>query len=140
MQRMMIDWNTGNVGIGTSSVNDAAYKLFVETGIRTRKVKVDAPSVAWPDYVFDDDYPLPSLKEVALFIEKNKHLQGVLSAAQAKKEGVDLGENQAALLQKIEELTLYCIQQDKKSAMQQQQIESLNEQLAAIKKLLEQKK
>jgi hypothetical protein len=102
----------GQVGIGTLNVNDANYKLFVETGIRTRKVKVDVAT--WPDYVFSSSYKLPSLKEVEQFIKQHKHLPDVPSEAEVKKEGLDLGENQAVLLKKIEELTLYIIDQNKR--------------------------
>lgn len=105
--RSLVVNSTGNVGIGTTNVNDANYKLFVETGIRTRKVKVD--QAIWPDYVFDRSYKLLSLQKVEAFIKTNRHLPGVPSAAQVQKEGLDLGDNQATLLKKIEELTLYVI-------------------------------
>jgi hypothetical protein len=116
--------SNGNVGIGTIYAGDANYKLFVETGIRTRKVKVDIAS--WADYVFSSAYKLPSLKEVEAFIKKNNHLPDVPSEAEVKKEGLDLGENQALLLKKIEELTLYIIEQGK-------QIENLKKEVKTIK-------
>jgi hypothetical protein len=112
--------SNGSVGIGTTNVNDANYKLFVETGIRTRKVTVDV--VAWPDYVFHPDYSLPSLPSVAAYIKDNNRLPGVPSADSIAKSGVDLGSNQAVLLKKIEELTLYVIQQQK-------EIEALKEEV-----------
>lgn len=101
----------GSVGIGTNNISDANYKLFVETGIRTRKVKVDLDT--WPDYVFSNDYRLRPLSEVESYISRHKHLPDVPSADEVKKEGLDLGENQATLLKKIEELTLYIIEQQK---------------------------
>lgn len=102
----------GKVGIGTNQINDTTYRLFVEKGIRTRKVKVDA--LTWSDYVFDKDYKLPALWEVDKFIQENKHLPGVLSTAEVGKNGIDLGDNQAVLLKKVEELTLYIIALSKK--------------------------
>lgn len=120
---MIIKGATGNVGIGTTNVTDANYKLFVETGIRTRKVKVDIAS--WPDYVFDKKYKLQNLAEVENYIRKNKHLPEVPSAQEAEKEGINLGENQAILLKKIEELTLHLIEMDKRV----QQLEAENKML-----------
>jgi hypothetical protein len=100
-----------SVGIGTDSISDPSYKLFVASGIRTRKIKVDI--AAWPDFVFESNYQLMPIKEVSKYIELNKHLPGINSAAEISKNGLDVGENQAALLKKIEELTLYIIKQDK---------------------------
>jgi trimeric autotransporter adhesin len=128
--RMIID-ETGKVGIGTTSLADNNYKLFVETGIRTRKVKVD--QAAWPDYVFYTGYKLPTLKEVEAFIQKNKHLQGMPSALEVEENGLDLGNNQAALLKKIEELTLYLIELNKK-------MDKLSDENDRMKKELETKK
>jgi hypothetical protein len=68
----------------------------------------------WPDYVFNKDYQLPALAEVEKFIQQNKHLPGIPAAAEVQQKGLDLGDNQAALLKKIEELTLYIIEQNKK--------------------------
>jgi hypothetical protein len=115
----------GKVGIGTTNVNDANYKLFVETGIRTRKIKVDQQS--WPDYVFQNTYVLRPLSEVESFIKKHQHLPGVPSAAQVTADGIDLGDNQAVLLKKIEELTLYLIEQKK-------EIETLKKEMSDLKK------
>jgi len=134
---------TSNVTTDPSGYN---YKLYVENGIRTRKVKVDQLT-NWPDFVFEKDYSLPSLEEVDKFIRTNKHLMGVKSAEEISKEGLELGESQTVLLQKIEELTLYIIDQDKKitdqdkkTADQQQQIADLKKELAEIKQLLTEKK
>jgi hypothetical protein len=123
-----IYYGTGNVGIGTTNITDANYKLFVETGIRTRKVKVDQST--WPDYVFYQQYKLPSLIEVESFIKSNNHLPDVPSAAEVEKDGLNLGDNQAVLLKKIEELTLYLIDINKK-------VDKLTQENAAMKKKLE---
>jgi hypothetical protein len=125
----------GSVGIGTVKTNDAAYKLFVESGIRTAKVKVDA-SANWPDYVFHATYRLRSLREVEQYIKQYHHLPEVPSTEEVEKEGVNLGDNQAVLLKKIEELTLYVIEQEK-------QIDKLineNRELSLLKKEVEQLK
>lgn len=146
VNKMLIN-ATGNVGIGTSQVSDVNYKLFVETGIRTRKIKVDATNVTWPDYVFNEDHKMPTLDEVEKFIQLNKHLPGVQSAAEVEKNGIDLGENQAVLLQKIEELTLYVIAQNKKIQLQQDKINSqsktesdLQSQISLLQKQFEELK
>lgn len=107
-----IFYDAGSVGIGTVNINDANYKLFVETGIRTRKVKVDQSS--WPDYVFHKEYKLLSLEEIEKYIKANQHLPEVPSFKEVEKNGIDLGENQAILLKKIEELTLIIIEQNKR--------------------------
>lgn len=103
----------GNVGIGTTYTADVNYKLFVETGIRTRKVKVDNVT-PWPDYVFKPTYKLPSLNELEKYLQKNQHLPDVPTAIEVEKNGIDLGDNQAILLKKVEELTLYMIELNKK--------------------------
>jgi len=113
----------GSVGIGTSNTNDAAYKLFVETGIRTRKIKVDQDG--WPDYVFNRNYHLRPLNEIEKFIRQYQHLPDVPSAAEVKNEGIDLGANQAVLLEKIEELTLYLIEQQKQMDELRRQVQDL---------------
>lgn len=64
----------------------------------------------WPDYVFEKDYMLPTLEELQLFIAEHNHLPGVPSAAEVKENGVHVGEMNAILLQKIEELTLHMIE------------------------------
>jgi hypothetical protein len=127
-------WFNGIVSIGTNLTN-SSYKLFVETGIRTRKVRVDQQT--WPDYVFHQDYDLLPLTEVEKFIQKNNHLPEVPSSKEVEQDGLDLGDNQSILLKKIEELTLYIIDQNKKIEEQQQQIKSLQQQQNAIKNLQE---
>jgi hypothetical protein len=79
--------------------------------ITTKVVKV-TPN-GWSDYVFDSAYKLTALAEIERYVKANKHLPDVVSADQVQQKGVDLGENQAVLLRKIEELTLYVIQQEK---------------------------
>jgi hypothetical protein len=108
--RFMIDPN-GNVGIGTT--NPQGYKLAVNGSAIFTQVRVK-PYANWPDYVFHKDYDLRPLSELEEYIRKNGHLPDMPSAEEVSKEGVDVGENQAALLKKIEELTLYIIEQNKR--------------------------
>lgn len=124
-ERLRIEAN-GNVAIGTTT-NTQNYKLAVEGTIGARKLKVTQES--WADYVFDSAYRLPSLHEVAHFIQQNKHLPEVPSAAAVKEEGLDVGNNQALLLKKIEELTLYMIEQNKKVEKLEQQVATLQQKL-----------
>jgi hypothetical protein len=117
--RFVVNSQTGNVGIGTLHINDATYKLYVENGIRTRKIVVD--QAAWPDYVFQPGYHCPSLDSVARYIQDNHHLPDMPSADSVAKNGINLGDNQAQLLKKIEELTLYVIELRKElDALKQQ--------------------
>jgi hypothetical protein len=96
------------VGIGTE--NFGTYKLAVNGSIRSKEVVVET---GWADYVFDKKYKLPSLKEVEQFILKNKHLPNIPSAAEVEKQGLHVGEVQKKMMEKIEELTLYAISQQK---------------------------
>jgi hypothetical protein len=102
--------STGNIGIGTSA--PGPYKLAVEGTLGARRIKVTLVN-PWADYVFEKDYALPKLTDVEQFIQSNKHLPGVPSAKEVEKNGIDVAETQTILLQKIEELTLYVIQQQK---------------------------
>jgi Bacterial Ig domain len=120
----------GTVGIGTKTTY--GYKLAVNGMAIFTKVKVKTAGT-WPDYVFEKGYNLPSLEEIEQYVMIHKHLPGIMAAAEADKKGLDVGDNQAALLKKIEELTLYLIKQNKKLEQQQREIDEL-------KKLIEAKK
>lgn len=109
----------GEVGIGTSDTK--GHKLAVAGSIVAESVKV-ALQPNWPDYVFHSSYKLPDLKEVEQFIKENKHLPEIPSAAEVEKEGINLGEMNANLLKKIEELTLYVIDLKKENESQNQKI------------------
>jgi hypothetical protein len=130
----------GKVGIGSVSVNESGYKLFVETGVRTRKIKVDQQT--WADYVFEKNYPLASLPEVEKYIQQHKHLPDVPSAKEVETNGLNLGDNQAVLLRKIEELTLYLIEQNKivdaLKKRSDEQAREIDEQNTRIKQLEQQ--
>lgn len=104
----------GTVGIGTPlSSNPNNYVLAVNGKIGAKDVHVEKTSATWPDYVFKADYSLPDLKQVESFINDNQHLQDVPAAKEIEAKGYTVGEMDAILLKKIEELTLYIIQQQK---------------------------
>jgi opacity protein-like surface antigen len=108
---------TGKVLIGNTTM-PAGYKLYVEQGIITEKIKVALKTSAnWADHVFAPGYKLQSLPEVELFIKQNKHLPDVPSAETLVKDGgVDITEMLAKQMAKIEELTLYMIDMNKRMA------------------------
>ena len=123
-------YDEGNVGIGTSlSSNPNDYKLAVNGNIGAHQVRVEQTSATWPDYVFDEGYELPSLAEVEAFIIRNKRLKDIPSAEEVKETGHDLGSMDAALLKKIEELTLYVLQQERRLKAQEEEITNIREEL-----------
>jgi hypothetical protein len=115
----------GKVGINVENPQNA---LDVNGTIHAKEVKIDL--TGWPDYVFSNNYKLPALNELKLHIDENKHLPGIPTEMEVQENGVNLGEMQVKLLQKIEELTLYAIQQ-------QEMIDRLN---AKIEKIENEKK
>lgn len=109
---------TGKTGIGTTyfpstvgSADLSTYKLFVNGGILANEIRVRTD---WADYVFANDYTLKPLLEVEAFIQKNKHLPNVPSAKQVEEGGISVGEIVKIQQEKIEELTLYIIKQEKR--------------------------
>jgi len=108
VERMRIT-STGDVGIGTD--NTRGYKLAVAGNMIAESIKVQMQS-SWPDYVFTKDYSLPSLAEIEKHINDKGHLPGIPSAAEVRENGIELGDMNAKLLKKIEELTLYLIEKD----------------------------
>ena len=100
----------GSVGIGTTETT--GYKLAVSGFIHAEEVKIEHAD-KWYDFVFENDYDLPKLNELEKFITENKHLPDVPSAKEVKENGINLGEMNGILLKKIEELTLYVIEQQK---------------------------
>lgn len=116
----------GSVGIGIS--DPGSYKLAVNGAIHTKEVVVDM--TGWSDYVFKPGYRLASLDEVASTIKQEGHLPGLPSAQEVSEHGVSLGEMQAKLLAKIEELTLHQIEQEKRLSAQSAQLAAQSAQLA----------
>ncbi|MCC8145666.1 MAG: hypothetical protein LIO93_04335 [Bacteroidales bacterium] len=90
-----------------------------------KAMKLEAKVSVWSDFVFSDNYDLPSIGEVKSHIKEHKHLPGIPSEKEVLENGIDVADMQAKLLQKIEELTLYTIQQ-------QEMIEKLNEKIEKL--------
>ncbi|TRX48390.1 hypothetical protein FNH22_29170 [Fulvivirga sp. M361] len=129
IQAMRISSN-GNIGIGTTNPD---MKLTVKGSIHAEEVKIDL-NVPAPDYVFKKGYNLRTLEELEEFIKKNNHLPEIPSAKDFEQNGVMQAEMDMGLLKKIEELTLYIIQQENKIKEQAEKIENLE---SMNKKLLE---
>ena len=100
----------GNIGIGTSTPDS---KLTVNGTIHSKEVKVDMNG--WSDFVFKKEYNLPTLEEVEKHIAEKGHLENIPSEQEVLQNGINLGEMNAKLLQKIEELTLYMIEMKKEN-------------------------
>jgi hypothetical protein len=105
----------GAGGLGLpASFSGGAYRLYVQDGIMTEKLKVALRNSAdWADYVFAPEYKLAPLEEVETFIKANKHLPNVPSAEEMATNGIDVTKTSAKLMEKIEELTLYIIELNK---------------------------
>lgn len=118
----------GNLWVNTTS-GATGYELAVDGQIICEEVKVQI-SGSWPDYVFDEGYKLPTLDEVEKHIEEKGHLPNIPSACEVEDDGLTLGEMQKKLMEKVEELTLYTIQQQK-------EIEALKKQNEELLKRME---
>ncbi|WP_439694708.1 hypothetical protein ACFGVS_16050 [Mucilaginibacter sp. AW1-7] len=123
-QQVMTWLYNGNVGIGTSTPQET---LSVNGNIRSKQVKVETAN--WPDYVFKKDYQLPSLTDVKNYIDENQHLPGMPSEAEVAKDGLNLGEMNKLLVKKVEELTLYLIEKEKKEKAQSETNQALETRL-----------
>jgi len=108
-ERMRILAN-GAVGIGTSA--PGSYLLSVNGDIHAKQVNIDL--TGWPDYVFKSDYKLTALSSVQAYIDANHHLPDVPTEQDIKQNGLNLGEMNKILVKKIEELTLYLLEQNKR--------------------------
>ncbi len=117
---MLIGSNTSRIATG--------YSLNVDGKIISEEIKVQL-STSWPDYVFEKQYNLKSIPDLENYIQENKHLPGIPAAAEMKKEGIMLGDMQTRMMEKIEELTLYIIDLNKKN-------EKITSDLEALKKAI----
>ena len=123
----------GKIGIGTTNPDEL---LTVKGKIHTQEVLVDLNGAVAPDYVFESyfqgisklkpDYTFPSLKSVATYVEQHHHLPNIPAAVALEKEGMSLKQMNLALLQKIEELTLYTIEQQMQIDLLHEKIEQLD--------------
>ena len=141
-KNLILNQGGGRVGIGTTNPQS---ELSVNGTITSKRIKVTQTN--WADYVFDSSYHLAALYQVEKYIRANKHLPDIPSAAEVNKDGLDLGDNQAALLKKIEELTLYIIAQDKQlgkqmqvNEIQKQRNDALENRLSVIERMLAEQK
>ena len=112
----------GNIGIGTTDTK--GYKLAVAGEMIAERVVVKLQT-SWPDYVFKKNYGLRPLEEIEQFINQNSHLPEVPSAQEVTNKGIDVGAMNAKLLQKVEELTLYLIEQNKEIKVLKNKVEIL---------------
>lgn len=113
--------NIGNVP------TPSGYKLYVDDGILTEKVKVATVGTGdWADYVFEEDYDLNSIEEVEQFVKANKHLPNVPSAKQVEENGVEMVEMDATLLRQIEELWLHVIELKKENEALKEEVRTLS--------------
>lgn len=120
---------SGSVGIGTTFTG--SHKLAVDGSIGAREVIVEAFS--WSDFVFEKDYHLLPLEEVEKYIEKNGHLPDIPDEEEVLNNGINLGEMNVKLLQKIEELTIYLIKQNRELKSASQKIEELQIEISMLK-------
>lgn len=119
-KKMVLNAN-GSLGIGTTTTG--THKLAVEGSIAAREIKVLASG--WADFVFKKEYDLPTLEQVEKHINEKGHLENIPNEEEVLKNGIYLGEMNTKLLQKIEELTLYMIQQNKQITELQNRLEKV---------------
>nr|WP_247716559.1 tail fiber protein [Sinomicrobium weinanense] len=127
----------GRLGIGTVSPD---AELTVKGKIHSQEVKVDLAGAVAPDYVFKKDYYLRSLEEVQNHIKEKGHLPGIPSAKEMEKEGINLKEMNLKLLEKVEELTLYTLQQEEKFKYKNEQISNLENRIRTLEQSITNKK
>ncbi len=119
----------GNVLVGKTSQQNAAYKLDVAGSVRASEVVVNTDGA---DFVFEEGYKLMDLPALAIFVKENKHLPDIATSEELQKGGLGVGQTQTKLLQKIEELTLYVIDQEKRIQEQASRIEELEKENAEM--------
>lgn len=136
-----INYTSGNVSVGTTTV-PSGYKMAIDGKLITEEVKVQL-SGEWADYVFLKDYQLPTLQEVEKHIQEKGHLINIPSAKEVETNGIELGEMNRLLLEKIEELTLYILEQKEELKIekeldlkQEKQLKELKAHLQKIEKLI----
>jgi len=124
--------SSGNVGIGTTAPD---AKLAVNGNIHAKEVKVDL--TGWPDYVFQSEHRIPTLEEVEKHITEKGHLINIPSAKEVEENGLVLGEMNKLLLEKIEELFLYTIQQEKRLSEMNEKYEKQGKEIEELKMSIE---
>jgi len=122
----------GNVAIGTT--DPKGYKLAVAGDMIAEQVVVKLQA-NWPDYVFKPQYNLTALADLKAFIDKNHHLPEIPSAKEVAEKGINLGNMNKILVKKVEELTLYLIENDKKEKAQEDRINKLEQEVDSLLKI-----
>lgn len=132
--------NSSKIGMGTFEVDCASckeYRLFVKDGIKTERIKVEiAANNGWADYVFNKDYKLMPLNDLQTYISDKGHLPEVPTTEEAIANGIELKEMNILLLKKVEELTLYVIDQNKINQSQKLELDSYRKEINDMKKSL----
>lgn len=139
---MPSDYNDGRYYVGVQDLANGTWVKFFNNATARFDGKIFAKEVevkanVWADYVFRKDYKLNSLEEVEKHIQEKGHLPNIPSEAEVLKNGINVAEMNAKLMEKIEELTLYSIEQNKQLKAQSEKVEKLEKQL---EKLLSEKK
>jgi hypothetical protein len=141
LSRVIVSDANGNLYYRTLSswaLNDVHNSdLAINGTLSAQKMKITQTG-PWPDYVFSNQYKLPTLLQLEQYIKQNNHLPDVPSATEVENNGIDVGNNQATLLKKIEELTLYMIEQEKKLQQQDEEISALKKQNKEVENLKQQ--
>lgn len=119
----------GRVGINTTNLA-TGFELSVRGQVMVEELVVQS-AANWPDYVFAEDYDLMSLDELEASVRANRHLPGIPKAAVVESGGISVGDMQRRMMEKIEELTLYVLQQNKRLGAQEAELQSLRSRLAA---------
>lgn len=129
---------TGNVVFGSGSISPATgYKVSIDGKVICEEIKVQV-STSWPDYVFEDNYNLPSLEAVEAKTMAEKHLPGIPSAADVKaQQGIEIGDMQKRMLEKMEEMYRYMFQINKENKEIKKDNKALKDEVATLRKQLQ---
>ena len=104
---LLMDLVVGNAFTANSANIGNGFICSATGQVKAKEIRVTL--TGWSDFVFDDGYQLPSLEQLERYVKENRHLPDVPTETEVKQGGVDLGQMNALLLQKVEELTLYII-------------------------------
>jgi hypothetical protein len=123
VSRLVLNNGGGPVQVG-SAISPTGYSLSVNGKVICEELKIQASS-NWPDYVFTDEYKLPSFEDLRQYIQANHHLPNIPSAQQVEQDGMMIGDMQKKMMEKIEELTLYVLQLEEKCTQMKSELEEL---------------
>lgn len=126
-------WYFGASSSGVGGSDPVKYALVLTLDGQLRVPEILVTTTHWSDFVFEKNYNLPSLKEAEAHIKQFGHLKDIPSAAEVIEGGINLGDMDAKLLQKIEELMLYTIEQEKEIA----ELKTMNAELVSLKERLD---